>query len=92
MKTIIHSSIFVALVVSGGLILFVSGSSTVHAANGGNGNHYGWGRGNGNGGGGGGGGGGPLPVLGVTLLGQAAGAAGLYTLWRRRRRRDTTKR
>ena len=34
---------------------------------------------------GGGGGGAPLPALGVTLLGQAVGAGGLYAVWRRRR-------
>ena len=33
-----------------------------------------------------GGAGAPMPLLGVTLLGQAAGAAGLLTLWRRRRK------
>ena len=60
------------------------------AAPGGNGNGNGnaFGKGFGNGGkGGGGGGGAPLPALGVTLLGQALGAGGLYAVWRRRRRK-----
>ncbi len=55
----------------------------------GNGNAFGIGFGNGNGNGngnGGGGGGAPLPVFGVTLLGQAIGAGGLYFLWWRRRK------
>lgn len=51
----------------------------------GNGNAYGYGYGNGRGGGGGGAGGGPLPLLGATLLGQAAGLGGLFMLWRRKR-------
>jgi len=41
--------------------------------------------GGGGGGGGGGAGGAPLPVLGVTLLGQALGIGGIFVLWRRRR-------
>lgn len=55
----------------------------------GNGNGFGLGGGNagGNGGGRGSGAGAPLPVMGATLLGQAAGAAGLFTLWRRRKRK-----
>jgi hypothetical protein len=35
----------------------------------------------------GGGGGGPLPVLGLTLLGQAGGAAGIFAAWRKRNRK-----
>ena len=74
-----------------------AGASASAGANGnaggnGNGNAYGKGYGNGpgnsgsngNGGGGGGGGGAPLPLLGVTLLGQVVGGGGLYLLWRRR--------
>ncbi len=53
----------------------------------GNGNAYGYGYGNGKGRGGGGGGA-PLPALGVTLLGQAIGAGGLYAVWRRRKARS----
>ncbi|MBL8566315.1 MAG: hypothetical protein JNM89_11420 [Hyphomicrobiaceae bacterium] len=78
-----------------------------HAAPGGNGNGNAYGLGNGNGTGnayglgggraGGGnpnvpGGGAPLPALGVTLLGQAAGAAGLFALWRRRRSKQADAR
>ena len=44
------------------------------------------GRGDGKGGSGGGGGA-PLPALGVTLLGQAIGAGGLFAVWRRRRKK-----
>lgn len=101
MRTIVHSGIFITLVAAFGLGLMIMSSAPVIAANGGNGNHYGWGGGNGIGGGigggrgggrGGGGGGGPLPALGVTLLGQAVGAGGLYALWRRRRNaRNKTK-
>ena len=53
----------------------------------GNGNAFGVGFGNGNSGKGSGGGGAPLPALGVTLLGQAIGAGGLYAAWRRRKSR-----
>lgn len=35
-----------------------------------------------------GGAGAPLPVMGATLLGQLAGAGGIYVLWRRRRKDD----
>ena len=35
----------------------------------------------------GGGGAAPLPALGLTLLGQALGAGGLYAAWRRRKSR-----
>jgi hypothetical protein len=46
----------------------------------GNGNAYGYGFGNG------GGRGGPLPLLGVSALGQlGAAAGGAYLIWRRRR-------
>lgn len=48
----------------------------------GNGNAFGWGFG----GVGGGGRGGPIPLLGLTLLGQlGAVAGGGYLVWRRRR-------
>ncbi|MEZ5854855.1 MAG: hypothetical protein R3D67_08970 [Hyphomicrobiaceae bacterium] len=76
------AAIFVAAVICG----------PVHAAPGGNGNGngnafgFGFGNGNGNGNGKGGGGGAPLPIFGVTLLGQAVGAGGLYIMWRRRRK------
>lgn len=89
MKALVHSGLFIALVTASGVALFVSSSAPVHADRGGNGNHYGWGRGKGRGGGGGGG---PLPALGITLLGQAAGAAGLYGLWRRRRNKRRNER
>lgn len=36
----------------------------------------------------GGGGGGPAPLLGLTLLGQFGGAAGIFAAWRKRRRDD----
>jgi len=36
----------------------------------------------------GGGGGAPAPLIGLTLLGQAGGAAGIYAAWRRRCRKD----
>lgn len=39
-------------------------------------------------GGKGGGGGAPAPLIGLTLLGQAGGAAGIYAAWRKRRRKD----
>lgn len=61
----------------------LSSPVAVDAAPGGNGNGNAWGLSKK----GGGGGGGPLPVLGATLLGQSAGAAGLCALWWRRRRR-----
>ncbi|MFV0297730.1 MAG: hypothetical protein ACK5JT_16590 [Hyphomicrobiaceae bacterium] len=51
-----------------------------------NGLGIGFGGGNGNGKGNGGGGAAPLPVFGVTLLGQAVGAGGLFFLWSRRRK------
>lgn len=37
------------------------------------------------------GGGAPLPLAGVTLVGQAVGAGGLYLLVRRRRRKPKSK-
>lgn len=60
----------------------------------GNANGIGFGNGNGNGrgnngngfGNGGSVGGAPLPLVGVTLVGQLTGAGGLYLMWRRRRR------
>ena len=85
------------------MLIFCLTVLDVHAAPGGNGNGNAFGLGNGNGTGnayglgggraGGGnpnvaGGGAPLPALGVTLLGQVAGAAGLFALWRRRRSRQ----
>lgn len=85
MTAIRHSVLFAAMVLAAGTALSALSYSAALAANGGNGNHYGWGRGNGGNRVSGGGGGGPLPVLGATVLGQAAGAAGLFTLWRRRR-------
>lgn len=53
----------------------------------GNGNAYGYGYGNGNGrsGAGGGAAGGPIPVLGVTVLGQLGISLGVFLLWRSRR-------
>jgi len=36
----------------------------------------------------GGGGGAPAPLIGVTLLGQASGLAGMYAAWRKRRKKD----
>ncbi len=94
MKTIIRSSVLAAIVLASGFALLAVSYSAAHAARGGNGNHFGWGNGNGvpggGRGGGGGGGGGPLPLLGATVLGQAAGAAGLYVLWRRRRQSRKT--
>jgi hypothetical protein len=42
----------------------------------------------GRGGGKGGGGGAPAPLIGLTLLGQAGGAAGIYAAWRKRNRKD----
>ena len=72
------------------LIASLIGSATLAASaleadaqNRGNGQGHGNGYGRGNGGGGGGG---PLPVLGLTILGQAVGGVGLYALWRRRRK------
>ena len=94
------SRMSISALMSISMLIFCLVVSDVHAAPGGNGNGnaYGLGNGNGNGNayglGGGragsgnpnvGGGGAPLPALGVTLLGQAAGAAGLFALWRRRR-------
>lgn len=90
-------TILAALVFTAGVFAI---SLSANAAPGGNGNGNGFGLGGGNGGGnggglgggfggGGGGGGGaggaPLPVLGVTLLGQALGIGGIFVLWRRRR-------
>lgn len=87
MKTILYSKICATAAALGIAAMFtVSMPGSVNAAPGGNGNGNAWGLGK-NGGGGGGGGGGPLPVLGATLLGQSAGAAGLCALWWRRRRR-----
>lgn len=87
MKTIYRSTLLATTVLACGFALLAVSYSAAYAARGGNGNHFGWGNGNGvpGGGGGGGGGGAPLPALGATLLGQSAGAAGLYVLWRRRR-------
>ena len=36
----------------------------------------------------GGGGGGPAPLLGLTVLGQLGGAAGIFAAWRKRNRKD----
>lgn len=65
-------------VLLGGCLLAAGGAMA--AAREGGGGHEG-------GGSKGGGSAGPVPLLGVTLLGQAGGAAGIYAAWRRRNRK-----
>lgn len=87
-KQIVRVAHLASIMVAGGFIILGVSYTSVHAAPKdykGNGNHYGWGYG-------GNGGGAPLPALGATLLGQAAGAGGLYALWRRRQKRRNNKR
>ena len=83
MSQIVRVAYFASIVITSGFVLLGVSYTSVQAAPKdykGNGNHYGWGQG-------GNGGGAPLPALGATLLGQAAGVGGLYALWRRRKKR-----
>ena len=80
MSVQIFSRVIAAVLVSG----MIAGAA--HAAPGGQGKGSGNANGNGWYNNNGGGGAAPLPLVGVTLMGQAAGAAGLAFLWHRRRR------